>query len=70
MRGSGPPHPLHRCFSNGYSASHFTGAAHYLLAIVDTISVFHPDGQIRDEAYEYAPFLGSRMHTAGVTCMS
>ena len=43
---------------------------HYLLAIVDTISVFHPDGQIRDEAYEYAPFLGGRMHTAGVTCMS
>src|SRR5438128_405817 len=27
MRGSGPPHPLHRCFSNGYSASHFAGAA-------------------------------------------
>ena len=43
---------------------------HYLLAIVNTISVFHPGGQIWDEAYEYAPFLGSRMHTAGVTCLS
>jgi predicted CXXCH cytochrome family protein len=42
---------------------------HYLLAIVDTISVFHPDGQMRDEAYECAPFLGSRMHAAGVTCL-
>src|SRR6266545_5691764 len=42
---------------------------HYLLAIVDTSSVFHPDGQIRDEAYEYAPFLGSRMHAVGVTCL-
>src|SRR5947199_3991817 len=27
MRSSGPPHLLHRCFSNGYSASHFAGAA-------------------------------------------
>ena len=42
---------------------------HYLLAIVDASPVFHPDGQIGDEVYEYAPFLGSRMHAAGVTCL-
>lgn len=42
---------------------------HFLLAIVDESPVFHPDGQIWDEDYEYAPFLGSRMHAAGVTCL-
>jgi tetratricopeptide (TPR) repeat protein len=31
-------------------------------------NVFHPDGQIDDEDFEYAPFLQSRMHAAGVTC--
>ncbi|MBX3743773.1 MAG: tetratricopeptide repeat protein [Verrucomicrobiae bacterium] len=42
---------------------------HYLLAVVDGTDVFYPDGQVWDEDYEYAPFLGSRMHAAGVTCM-
>jgi predicted CXXCH cytochrome family protein len=42
---------------------------HFLLAIVDGRDVFHPDGQVREEDYEYAPFLGSRMHAAGVTCI-
>lgn len=31
-------------------------------------SLYYPDGQINDEVYEYASFLQSRMHTAGVTC--
>jgi tetratricopeptide (TPR) repeat protein len=30
--------------------------------------IFHPDGQIDDEDFEYASFLQSRMHGAGVTC--
>jgi predicted ATP-dependent protease len=42
---------------------------HYLLAIVDESDVYYPDGQVRDENYEYAAFLGSRMHAAGVTCL-
>lgn len=42
---------------------------HYLLAIVDESDVYYPDGQVRDEDYEYAAFLGSRMHAAGVTCL-
>ncbi len=42
---------------------------HYLLSIVDDTDIFHPDGQVRDEDYEFAPFLASRMHAAGVTCL-
>jgi len=38
-------------------------------SIVDDSETFFPDGQIRDEDYEYAPFLGSRMHAAGVNCL-
>lgn len=42
---------------------------HYSLTIVDETDTFYPDGQIRDEDYEFAPFLGSRMHFRGVVCM-
>lgn len=31
---------------------------------------YHVDGQIKDEDYEYASFLQSKMHTAGVTCIN
>ena len=31
-------------------------------------SLYHVDGQQRDEVYNYASFLQSRMHAAGVTC--
>jgi tetratricopeptide (TPR) repeat protein len=30
--------------------------------------LYWPDGQVRDEVYEHASFLQSRMHAAGVTC--
>jgi tetratricopeptide (TPR) repeat protein len=30
--------------------------------------LYHADGQIRDEVYEYGSFLQSRMYRAGVTC--
>ena len=30
--------------------------------------LYHPDGQIRDEVYEYGSFLQSRMFDRGVTC--
>ena len=31
-------------------------------------TLYHPDGQIDGEVYEYGSFLQSRMHGAGVTC--
>ena len=42
---------------------------HFDLTIVDHSDTFYPDGQIRDEDYEYTAFLGSKMHQAGVTCI-
>jgi tetratricopeptide (TPR) repeat protein len=39
------------------------------LTLVDYSQRFYADGQIRDEDYEYGPFLGSRMHVRGVTCL-
>jgi len=41
---------------------------HFSLVIVNETDTFYPDGQVRDEDYEFAPFLGSRMHQGGVTC--
>ncbi|MEN3943607.1 tetratricopeptide repeat protein [Prosthecobacter sp. SYSU 5D2] len=42
---------------------------HYLLTITDHTDVYYPDGQIRDENYEFASFFSSRMYHAGVRCM-
>jgi tetratricopeptide (TPR) repeat protein len=42
---------------------------HYALTIPDETDTFYPDGQIRDEDYEFTSFLGSRMHAAGVRCI-
>jgi len=42
---------------------------HYELTTVDMSDTFYPDGQIRDEDYEAAPFLGSKMAHAGITCL-
>ncbi len=42
---------------------------HFLLTITDESDTYYPDGQIRDENYEYASFLSSKMHAAGVVCM-
>ena len=30
--------------------------------------LYHADGQIQDEVYEYGSFLQSKMYAAGVTC--
>lgn len=37
------------------------------VALLDP-ELYFPDGQIRDEVYEYGSFLQSRMHQAGVSC--
>jgi len=42
---------------------------HYDLTIVDDSDLYYPDGQVRDENYEFAAFLGSKMRQAGVTCL-
>ncbi len=42
---------------------------HYALTITDESDTFHPDGQVRDENYEFTSFLSSKMHAAGVVCM-
>lgn len=42
---------------------------HYALTIPDHTDLFYPDGQVRDEDYEFTSFLGSGMHAAGVRCI-
>ena len=42
---------------------------HYSLEILDYSQHWYPDGQIKDEDYEFASFLGSKMRQAGVTCL-
>jgi tetratricopeptide (TPR) repeat protein len=42
---------------------------HHQLTIPDETELFYPDGQIRDEDYEFTAFLGSKMHAAGVRCV-
>src|SRR5437867_2804453 len=42
---------------------------HYALTIPDETDLFYPDGQVRDEDYEFTSFLGSRMRAAGVRCI-
>ena len=41
---------------------------HFALTIPDDSDLFHPDGQVRDEDYEFTSFLSSKMYGAGVTC--
>jgi tetratricopeptide (TPR) repeat protein len=42
---------------------------HFALVTVDETDLYYPDGQVREEDYEFAAFLGSRMHAAGVRCL-
>jgi tetratricopeptide (TPR) repeat protein len=41
---------------------------HFSLTVTDETDTYHPDGQVRDENYEYASFLSSRMHHVGIRC--
>jgi Flp pilus assembly protein TadD len=41
---------------------------HYSLSIPDLSDLFYPDGQVKEEDYEFTAFLGSKMHAAGVRC--
>jgi tetratricopeptide (TPR) repeat protein len=42
---------------------------HQSLTLVDQTDHYYPDGQVREEDYEFAAFLGSRMHARGVYCL-
>jgi len=53
-------------FSNGYRAGELF-LDHYRPALIES-SLYHPDGQQREEVYDWGSFLSSRMHAAGVTC--
>ncbi len=51
------------------------GNYHYGAELLDThrlalpqSPLYYPDGQIRDEVYEYGSFVQSKMHQAGVVC--
>jgi tetratricopeptide (TPR) repeat protein len=41
---------------------------HFAPAILDDSDTYYPDGQVRDEDFEYVSFLSSRMYTQGVRC--
>lgn len=41
---------------------------HYRLHGPGLDDAYHPDGQVREESFEYASFLSSRMHDAGLRC--
>lgn len=41
---------------------------HFSLVTVNETDTYYPDGQVRDENYEFAAFLGSRMNKGGVWC--
>lgn len=42
---------------------------HFSLMVADSSDIYHPDGQVRDEDYEYASLISSKMYHAGVRCV-
>ena len=42
---------------------------HYTLETLDSARRWYPDGQIKDEDYEFEAFLGSKMYQDGVICL-
>lgn len=42
---------------------------HYELVLPDLTDTYYPDGQVREEDFEYAAFTQSYMHEWGVTCL-
>ncbi len=42
---------------------------HFMPSIPDESDIYYPDGQVRDEDFEFVSFLGSRMHSLGVRCL-
>ena len=42
---------------------------HFSLTVTDETDIYYPDGQVREEDYEFASFLTSRMHHVGIRCV-
>ncbi len=42
---------------------------HFRVALPDLSDIYFPDGQVRDEDFEYGSFLISKMGHAGITCL-
>lgn len=42
---------------------------HFSLTVTDETDIYHPDGQVRDENYEFASFLSSKMGHVGIRCV-
>ncbi len=42
---------------------------HHELILPDATDIFYPDGQVRDEDFEFAPFMLSYMHDIGIYCI-
>ena len=42
---------------------------HFRVALPDLSDIYYPDGQVRDEDFEYGSFLTSKMGHAGITCL-
>jgi len=42
---------------------------HFSLTVTDQTDTYHPDGQVRDENYEFASFISSRMGHVGIRCV-
>jgi predicted CXXCH cytochrome family protein len=53
-------------FSDDYVPGRPLGDTHRIALLEERL--YHPDGQIRDEVYEYGSFRQSRMFQQGVTC--
>jgi predicted CXXCH cytochrome family protein len=74
-----PPTPLHidNCASCHARREELFGTFkpgdrfndHFRLILPDTPRIFHHDGQVLDEDFEYASFMMSRMGHKGVSCM-
>ena len=61
-----PCHARRATIADGWQPGH-AFLDHYRPALLDA-GLYHADGQIDDEVYEYGSFLQSRMFAAGVTC--
>lgn len=42
---------------------------HFRVTLPDLTDLYYPDGQVRDEDFEYGSFLTSKMGHAGITCL-
>ena len=59
-------HSRHAELSEGWRPGQSLSSSH-LVSLIER-HLYHPDGQINDEVYEYGSFRQSKMFTKGVTC--